>query len=124
LNDCYNSNPDAAVAMLEYAALLPAGRRIAVLGEMRELGPWSVALHRTVGERAAELGFDLVIGVTGDAAALAEAARGGGVEALFFDAPAEAGAALTGLTQPGDLVLFKGSRGTRMEIAVERYRAG
>ena len=124
LNDCYNSNPDAAEAMLEYAALLPAGRRIAVLGEMRELGDWSVALHRAVGERAAALGFDLVVGVTGDAAELVEAARSGGVEARFFAEPAEAGAALAGLTRPGDLVLFKGSRGTRMELAVERYRAG
>ncbi len=124
LNDCYNSNPDAAEAMLEYAALLPAGRRIAVLGEMRELGSWSTELHRGVGERAAALGFDLVIGVTGDAAALAEAARGGGADALFFPGPTEAGAALAGLTRPGDLVLFKGSRGTRMELAVERYRAG
>jgi UDP-N-acetylmuramoyl-tripeptide--D-alanyl-D-alanine ligase len=124
LNDCYNSNPDAAEAMLEYAALLPAGRRIAVLGEMRELGPWSEELHRAVGERAAALGFDLVVGVTGDAAALVDAARAGGTEAIFFAAPAEAGAALAGLTRAGDLLLFKGSRGTRMELAVERYRAG
>jgi len=124
LNDCYNSNPDAAEAMLEYAALLPAGRRIAVLGEMRELGDWSAALHRAVGERAAAMGFDLVVGVTGDAAGLVEAARGGGVEGRFFAGPEEAGAALVGLTRPGDLVLFKGSRGTRMELAVERYRAG
>jgi len=124
LNDCYNSNPDAAEAMLEYAALLPAGRRIAVLGEMRKLGSWSVALHRGVGERAAALGFDLVMGVTGDAAALVEAARAGGAEAQFFAGPEEAGAALAAVTRPGDLVLFKGSRGTRMELAVERYRAG
>lgn len=124
LNDCYNSNPDAAEAMLEYAALLPAERRIAVLGEMRELGTWSTALHRTVGERAAALGFDLVIGVAGDAAALAEAARAGGVESLYFPAPEAAGAALAALTRPGDLVLFKGSRGTHMELALERYRAG
>jgi UDP-N-acetylmuramoyl-tripeptide--D-alanyl-D-alanine ligase len=124
LNDCYNSNPDAALAMLEYAALLPAARRIAMLGEMRELGAWSVELHRTVGQRAAELGFDLVIGVTGDAAALADAARAEGAEAIFFPGPVEAGEALAGLARPGDLVLFKGSRGTRMELAVERYRAG
>lgn len=124
LNDCYNSNPDAAEAMLEYAALLPAARRIAVLGEMRELGPWSVELHRAVGGKAAALGFDLVIGVCGDAAALVDEARSRGVEALFFRDPEAAGAALAGLTQPGDLLLFKGSRGTRMEIAVERYRAG
>jgi UDP-N-acetylmuramoyl-tripeptide--D-alanyl-D-alanine ligase len=124
LNDCYNSNPDAAEAMLEYAALLPAGRRIAVLGEMRELGTWSVGLHRMVGERAAALGFDLVIGVTGDAEALADAAKAAGTDALFFPGPADAGAALAALTRPGDLVLLKGSRGTRMELAVERYRAG
>ena len=124
LNDCYNSNPDAAKAMLDYAALLPARRRIAVLGEMLELGEWSVALHREVGERAAELRFDLVVGVKGDAAHLTDGAQDTGAEALFFTTPEQAGEALLGLTEPGDLLLFKGSRGTRMELALERYKAG
>lgn len=124
LNDCYNSNPDAAKAMLAYAALLPASRRIAVLGEMLELGDWSTALHREVGERAAELRFDLVVGVKGDASHVTDGAKGAGVEALYFSTPEQAGEALISLTEPGDLLLFKGSRGTRMELALERYKAG
>ncbi len=124
LNDCYNSNPDAANAMLAYVAILPARRHIAVLGEMLELGEWSAALHREVGERAAELQFDLVVGVKGDASHLTEAARAGGAKALYFATPEEAGEALLGLTKAGDLLLFKGSRGTAMEQAVERYKAG
>ena len=64
------------------------------------------------------------MGVTGDAAALVESARAGGAEAQFFAGPEEAGAAVAAVARPGDLVLFKGSRGTRMELAVERYRAG
>ena len=124
LNDCYNSNPDAAKAMLAYAALLPASRRIAVLGEMLELGDWSTALHREVGERAAELRFDLVVGVKGDASHVTDGAKNAGVEALYFSTPEQAGEALISLTEPGDLLLFKGSRGTRMELALERYKAG
>jgi len=124
LNDCYNSNPDAAKAMLAYAALLPARRRIAVLGEMLELGDWSAALHRELGERAAELRFDLVVGVKGDASHLTEGAKAAGAEALYFATPEEAGEALLSLTEEGDLLLFKGSRGTKMEQAVERYKAG
>lgn len=123
LNDSYNSNPDAAMAMLEYVALLPAGRRIAVLGEMLELGAWSQELHEAVGERAAELGIDLVIGVKGDASHLTRAAAAKGAKALYFPSPEDAGAALGALTEPGDLLLFKGSRGTRMETAVERFMA-
>ncbi len=123
LNDCYNSNPDAAKAMLAYAAILPARRRIAVLGEMLELGDWSAALHREVGERAAELRFDWVVGVKGDASHLTDGAKGAGAEALYFATAEEAGEALRSLTAPGDLLLFKGSRGTRMELALERYKA-
>ena len=124
LNDCYNSNPDAAKAMLAYAAILPARRRIAVLGEMLELGDWSTALHREVGERAAELRFDLVVGVKGNASHLTDGAKVAGAETLYFATAEEAGEALRSLTEPGDLLLFKGSRGTRMELALERYKAG
>ena len=64
-NDCYNSNPEAAQSMIDVLRETPAERRIAVLGEMLELGQASDALHRQVGEYAAGRGIDLVIGVQG-----------------------------------------------------------
>lgn len=123
LNDCYNSNPEAAKTMLDTLAAIPAARRIAVLGEMLELGAWAEPMHREVGAHAAKLGIDTVIAIRGAAAHLADAAREGGVTAHFFDEPASAGEALRSLATPGDAVLCKGSRGTRVEIALERFMA-
>jgi UDP-N-acetylmuramoyl-tripeptide--D-alanyl-D-alanine ligase len=117
-NDCYNSNPEAAKSMIDVLRETPAARRIAVLGEMLELGRSSEELHRQVGRYAAEHGVDFLIGVRGDARAMVEAAGGA---SQFFDDPAEAGDAARGLARPGDAVLFKGSRGVRVERALERF---
>lgn len=125
LNDCYNSNPEAAIAMLNTLAAMPAagGRKIAVLGEMLELGAWSEQLHREVGAHAASIGIPVVIGIRGAARHLVEAAAAAGAETHYFDDPAPAGDALRTLARPGDAVLCKGSRGTRVEIALERFMA-
>jgi UDP-N-acetylmuramoyl-tripeptide--D-alanyl-D-alanine ligase len=123
LNDCYNSNPEAAKAMIDTLAALPAGRRIAVLGEMLELGPWAEAMHREVGAYAAAKGIDAVVAIRGAAVHLASAAEAGGSEAYFFEEPAAAGEALRSLARPGDAMLCKGSRGTRVEKALERFMA-
>jgi UDP-N-acetylmuramoyl-tripeptide--D-alanyl-D-alanine ligase len=123
LNDCYNSNPEAAKAMLDTLAGLPGARRIAVLGEMLELGARSEQLHRETGAYCAARGIDVVLAIRGAAIHLAGAAREAGVESHFFDAPAAAGDALRALARPGDAVLCKGSRGTRVEIALERFMA-
>ncbi|MBE0660549.1 MAG: UDP-N-acetylmuramoyl-tripeptide--D-alanyl-D-alanine ligase [Bryobacteraceae bacterium] len=123
-NDCYNSNPEAAKMMIDLLAGTPARRRIAVLGEMLELGAWSESLHREVGEYAAERGIDVVAGVKGNAAALADAAAnasGHRPETAFFDTPAEAGRWLRGKVLEGDAILLKGSRGTRMEEALAAF---
>ena len=123
LNDCYNSNPEAAKAMLDTLAEMPGTRRIAVLGEMLELGAQAEPLHRETGAYAAARGIDVVLAIRGAAIHLADAARAGGVESHFFDAPAAAGDALGAIARPGDAVLCKGSRGTRVEIALERFMA-
>ena len=93
-NDCYNSNPDAVRAMLDVLRDTPARRRIAVLGEMLELGRWAEPLHRDVGTYAAEQGIDVLVGIRGAACCTLDAATRAGLRAgaaFFFDDPAEAG---------------------------------
>jgi len=123
-NDCYNSNPDAVRAMLEVLRDTPARRRIAVLGEMLELGHWAEPLHRNVGDYAAVCGIDVLVGIRGAACHMVDAAKRAGLTsgaALFFDDPVAAGTALRTLASPGDAILFKGSRGVHVERALEQY---
>ncbi len=125
-NDCYNSNPDAVRAMLDVLRDTPARRRVAVLGEMLELGRWAEPLHRDVGSYAVEQGIDVLVGIRGAARASVDAARRAGLSAgaaLFFDDPAEAGHAVRAIAQPGDAILFKGSRGVHVEKALEQFIA-
>ena len=120
INDSYNSNPRALDAMVDALLAMSAdqGRHIVVAGEMLELGPQGEALHRECGERMAERGVDIVIGVRGLAAALVEGAAQRGVEAHFVATPEEAGAWLKANLRLGDAVLLKASRGVRMERAL------
>ena len=122
-NDCYNSNPEAAQSMIDALRETPAARRIAVLGEMRELGHAADELHRQVGRYAAAHGVDLLIGIGGAACAMVEAAARAGLDARFFADAAEAGEHVRELARPGDAVLFKGSRGVQVEKALERFTA-
>jgi UDP-N-acetylmuramoyl-tripeptide--D-alanyl-D-alanine ligase len=122
-NDCYNSNPEAARSMIDVLLGTPAGKRIAVLGEMLELGRASVGLHRELGRYTAQLGVDVLVGVRGDAREMVEAARAEGGRAEFFDDPETAGEYARSIAQKGDAVLFKGSRGVRVERALERFVA-
>jgi UDP-N-acetylmuramoyl-tripeptide--D-alanyl-D-alanine ligase len=125
-NDCYNSNPEAARSMLDVLAATPARRRIAVLGEMLELGDAAEELHRGVGRYAAARGVDLLVGVRGAARWIVEEARAAGMsdaEAVLFEDPAEAGEFARRAAREGDAVLFKGSRGVRVERGLERFVA-
>lgn len=126
-NDCYNSNPDAAKAMLDLVRDTAPGRRVAVLGEMRELGHWAEPLHAELGRYAAESGFSVLIGIRGAARFIIESAMKAGLSsaraACFFDHPEDAAEALKSIALPGDTILFKGSRGTRVELALERFLA-
>ncbi len=127
LDDCYNSNPDAARAMLDVLAETPAKRKIAVLGEMLELGHWAEELHRGVGNYAAATGVTVLLGIRGAARHLIDAGRASGLDAgaaLFFETSAEAGDYLRSVAREGDAILFKGSRGTRVEQALERLLEG
>jgi len=122
-NDSYNSNPEAARAMLDVLRETPARRRIAVLGEMLELGQSTEPLHREVGKYLAEQGIDVLLGVRGAARFMVEEAVRAGLSdgaAYFFEDPGGAGDFLRGMLRQGDAVLFKGSRGVRVERALER----
>jgi len=126
LNDSYNSNPEAARNMLDVLRDEPAERYIAVLGEMRELGAMSEQLHRELGAYAARAGIDVVVGIHGAARFLVESALAAGAHAdatFFFDGPETAGDFLKNFVKAGDAILFKGSRGTKVETALARMES-
>ena len=121
VDDSYNSNPDAATRALESAAALPARRRVAVLGDMLELGPDGPRFHREVGERAARLGFSPVVGVGELSRELVAGAAGvEGTEAVWLADAAAAADWAAGEVRGGDVVLVKGSRGVGLETVVRR----
>jgi UDP-N-acetylmuramoyl-tripeptide--D-alanyl-D-alanine ligase len=122
VDDSYNSNPAAAIKALESAAALPAaGRRIAVLGDMLELGPEGPRFHREVGERAARLGFSPVAGVGELSREIAAgAAATEGTKAVWLPDAAAAADWAAAEVQSGDVVLVKGSRGVGLETVVRR----
>ncbi len=125
-NDCYNSNPDAVRAMLDVLRSTPARQRIAVLGEMLELGRWAEPLHRDAGKYAAQCGIDVLVGIRGAACHLLDAAIGAGLRAdaaFFFDDPAAAGRLAREKARAGDAILFKGSRDVHVELALEQFLA-
>jgi UDP-N-acetylmuramoyl-tripeptide--D-alanyl-D-alanine ligase len=102
-------------------------RKIAILGEMLELGTHAVALHEASGRRAAATGLDLLVTVGGPAAAaLAAAARQAGMSAdavRYVETSDEAAALAAETLRPGDLVFIKGSRGVALDRVVDRLKA-
>ena len=122
INDSYNSNPEALQSMIQALAARPAQRRVLVAGEMLELGSHAPALHETCGKAAAKAGIDIIVGVRGNAEHLVAAATDAGVTgvaAIFLPDAESAGQWLRENLKPGDVVLVKGSRGVRLERAIE-----
>ena len=117
IDDCYNANPGSVRAAIDLLAGCP-GRRTLVLGEMRELGANSDALHREVGEYASARGIDRFWGV---GAALAGAVNAFGHGAVAFDDREQAVAAIPGTFDVDDTVLIKGSRGAGMERVLAAF---
>jgi UDP-N-acetylmuramoyl-tripeptide--D-alanyl-D-alanine ligase len=124
VDDTYNASPVSVAAALDFLAEtpLPAGRRrIAVLGDMLELGPDEERLHREIGARAAGVA-DVIVAVGPRGRWIAEAARAAGHSRVStVDEADEAAAALEREVAPGpgDVVLLKASRGIGLERAVE-----
>jgi UDP-N-acetylmuramoyl-tripeptide--D-alanyl-D-alanine ligase len=128
IDDSYNASPAALARALEVVAGdTHAARKVAVIGEMLELGDHAVALHRAAGRTAAASGLHLLVAVGGaPALALAAAAREAGMPAATVRHVAtseEAAATVGDVIQAGDLVLVKGSRGTRTDIVADRIAA-
>ncbi len=117
LDDSYNANADSVRAALETLHDFPVrGRRVAVLGDMAELGVHSNAAHSEIGQYAARLGIDRLLAVGSMAPVLASSARQAGLKAVEeFSQVAEAARALRQFVRPGDVVLVKASRAAALE---------
>jgi UDP-N-acetylmuramoyl-tripeptide--D-alanyl-D-alanine ligase len=119
VNDCYNANPMSMRAALDDLAASANGRRVAVLGDMLELGPDEARFHAEIGAHARETGVDVLVAVGPRAAHLAD---GYGKVVALPDAQAAA-EALPTLVRPGDTVLLKASRGVGLEIVAKALEA-
>ena len=121
IDDCYNANPDSTAAALRSMATLPAGRRVAILGNMGELGADAAPLHRETGACAAEAGVSLVItcGELAKNIAAGAAAANPAVVTASFDTLDALLPALDELLQPGDCVLVKASHSMQFERIVQ-----
>jgi UDP-N-acetylmuramoyl-tripeptide--D-alanyl-D-alanine ligase len=120
VNDCYNANPMSMRAALDDLAVSAAGRRIAVLGDMLELGPDELRFHEEIGAHARAAGVDVLVTVGPLAEAMA--APFGGETHHASDAQAAARLVAT-LVAPGDTVLVKASRGVGLEAVAEGLAA-
>ncbi|ALA57054.1 UDP-N-acetylmuramoyl-tripeptide--D-alanyl-D-alanine ligase [Nitrospira moscoviensis] len=126
INDCYNANPASMKAAVQLLAQTEgAGRKIAVLGDMLELGPGAATMHEEVGGFAARQGIDRIVACGPLARSLAEGARRAGMDKdRIVEVPDAAGAAaVKDLIKPGDVVLVKGSRGMKLEQVVQALQA-
>jgi len=127
IDDSYNSSPAALKRSLETVhAATGSARKIAVLGEMLELGAHGERLHQECGRAAADAGLSMLITVGGDGAQwLADSARRAGMAesaVLYVPTSAEAAELALQKVRPGDLVLVKGSRGIRTDVVVDRLK--
>ncbi len=127
IDDSYNSSPSALQRSLEVIARAWAARRIAVLGEMLELGDLSESLHRDCGRAAAASKLTKLYTIGGEPARLmGEAAIEAGLpraSVVHFANSTDAAPVIAGQVTSGDVVLVKGSRGTRTDLVVEKLTA-
>lgn len=120
IRDCYNAGPESMAAALQVLGNRP-GRKIAVLGDMLELGSHSLHSHKQVGVLAAEKA-QVLLCYGPESRAMYEAATQAGMTAAYhFSDRAQMANSLRQLAMPGDVLLFKGSRGMRMELVLEQF---
>ena len=123
IEDCYNASPDSMRASLETLADLPIdGIKVAVLGDMLELGEISYEAHRDIGMEAAKMGIDILLCYGDNMIHTVEAARAAGIaSAEHFAEKAEMADYLRKTMQPGDAVMFKASRSIALEDVIELF---
>jgi UDP-N-acetylmuramoyl-tripeptide--D-alanyl-D-alanine ligase len=119
IDDCYNANPMSMRAALDDLAATASGRRVAVLGDMLELGSQEQRFHGEIGDYATRSGIDVLVTVGPLAAAMAGSFRG--ILYVTLDAAA-ASEVVRDIVAPGDTVLVKGSRGVGLEVVVQSLR--
>jgi UDP-N-acetylmuramoyl-tripeptide--D-alanyl-D-alanine ligase len=124
IDDSYNANPTAMKQALDVLAASPAPRRIAVLGEMLELGPIGVDEHARVGDLVADAGVAALVTVGGGTDELAAAAKARGVEVVAVPDRDAAVSVLRTMVLPGDAVLVKASRLVGLETVAAALLAG
>ncbi len=115
IEDCYNANPDSMLASLDALATIKTKKSFAVLGDMLELGEYSEKAHRLVGEKAAKTGCEWVLTFGELSGYIADEAQKNGCKAKKFDDKEALAEFLFENLGEGDAVLFKGSRGMKME---------
>ncbi len=117
INDAYNSNPAAAKAALDVLKNIDKqGRKIAVLADMLELGQFSKSLHEEIGKHAAYCEIDILITVGSEAQYIYSAAKEAGIRNTeYFTDNKSASEYIKSIIREGDIILFKGSRGMRLE---------
>jgi UDP-N-acetylmuramyl pentapeptide synthase len=120
IDDCYNANPMSMRAALDDLARTAPGRRVAVLGDMLELGPDEARFHAEIGAHAAAAGVDVLVAVGPRAAAMAGPFGG---DAHVVPDAAAAATLVPGLLRSGDSVLVKASRGVGLEVVTEALQA-
>lgn len=124
IEDCYNASPDSMKAAISVLKALPNKRKIALLGDMLELGDASEEGHRHTGEWVAEAGIDVLIAYGPRSAALAEAAKAQGVTTVHCQNDQEVLQCLRQFVQPGDALLAKASHAMKLEDLLQDYYAG
>lgn len=119
IEDCYNASPDSMRAGLDVLRLI-GGRKIAVLGDMLELGEMSIEAHENVGKMAAEMGVDILLCFGEYSKFTQKEAKAGGIkETYHFDSKEQLSVKLCDIIKAGDTVLFKASRGMKLEEAMK-----
>ena len=121
VEDCYNASPDSQKAGINSLCKIAKGRKIAVLGDMLELGSYSETAHRNVGEYVAESKVDMLYTYGGESKYMADSAEKSGMNNVFaFTDKTELAKALLSEIQKGDTLLFKASRGMKLEEVFEK----
>ncbi len=122
INDAYNASPASMTAAIDTLVEVANGRKVAVLGDMLELGHIAVEAHRQIGEKLAQCNIDIVVTVGPLAMHIVDAASDQGVKvAVACHSHDEASEFLKKIIEPGDTVLIKGSRGMKMENMVNMF---